>query len=430
MIDEHQRIAASRMVYYLVLGIVSMAFVIPYFASLTIGHGDIKASMMATVVLNLSGLMSGLLHLFLRSNTATTAFGPKNGRQWNKAKHQIRMWGPNELAFGTQLFDPVPGPRTPVRDLESRADSRASLVEPEKGRIINLDPLSSPSFSPPRYNKLVSNPNAVEQMAIMPTVPEQIAEPASATRGHARKQSYSLFPPEMTSPTKGAQQNARPAESIYDISNLAPPPPIFGLGVSRHRRDSSIASSATVQIGLRLSHAPTSSLEDASTLALPQTTYSALPSTTFNANAAKPTTSIPLSTFNAHTPSPLKVQTQNFTTLEPPLRSPRRPSPLKMSVIPPAQSSPVPASINKLLPPTPKPLTSVIRKSNTILSPTVYSPQKKIPAPSPVVSTRQSTTYPVDPLQNMSNGSGSPVKVVRSNSNKEPPNSQTKSDWI
>ena len=205
--------------------------------------------MIAAVVLNLSGLMSGLLHLFLRSNTAITAFGPKNERHLNRDKHQIRIWGPNELAFGTHLADPVSGPRSPVRELESRPESQASLVGLEKGRVISMESLNSTSFSP-RFNPRTSKLHAVELEAKSPTIPQPTAEPSSATRGHARKQSYSLFP------IKGPQQNARPAESVYDISDLAPPPAVSGPGGSRHHRDSSIASSATVQIGLRLITCP------------------------------------------------------------------------------------------------------------------------------------------------------------------------------
>jgi hypothetical protein len=405
------------------------AFVIPYFVSQTIAHGDIKAGMMATVVLNLSGLMSGLLHIFLRSNTATTAFGPKNGQHWNRDKHQIRIWGPNELAFGTHLIDPVAGPGASARDLESRADSRVSLVGPEKGRIISMESLSSPPFRSPRSNPLTSNPNAVEQKALMPTIPEPTAEPSSASRGHVRKQSYSLFPTEMTSPTKGPQQqNPRAADSIYDISDLAPPPAIFGPGASRHRRDSSIASSATVQIGLRLSHAPIPSIEDTSIRALPQTTYGAPPSTKFKANAdtVKPSTSIPISIFNTNTLSPLKLQAQ-ITKPEPPVRSPRRPSPLNTSVTSPTQTSPVLASINKTLPPTPKTLASVVRESNTQLSPAVYSPEKKLPVPSKAVTTPQSAT---NPLRNSPLGDGSPTRIVKSNSNQATATTQSKSDWI
>src|SRR4051794_15449895 len=100
-----------------------------------ISNGTMKANMMAAVVLNLSGLMNGLLHLFLRSNTATTSFGPKTGKSWDRKKHEIRMWGPNELAFTNHLVDPVLGPRTPD-NYSTRSESRAELVELEKNRDI------------------------------------------------------------------------------------------------------------------------------------------------------------------------------------------------------------------------------------------------------------------------------------------------------
>src|SRR5437763_1008408 len=120
-------------------------------------QGDIKAAMMATVVLNLSGLMSGLLQLFLRSNTATTSFGPKNGRHPDRSKHQIRIWGPNELTFGDHLVDPVSGPRSPGSSRE-RSESRTSLVGVKK---ISLESLRSPPFCPSKWNRL-SAPNRAE----------------------------------------------------------------------------------------------------------------------------------------------------------------------------------------------------------------------------------------------------------------------------
>ena len=446
MIDKSQRIAASRMVYYLVLGFVSLvsrvppclcqlsdgsqAFVIPFFVSLTIAHGDIKASMVASVVLNLSGLMSSLLHLFLRSNTAITSFEPKNRRHLNRDKHQIRIWGPNELALGSASVDPFSGPQSPTRQLGSRSDSRASLVGPEKAHFITMESLDSTSFRPPQFahlgSPLGSNPNALEQKAIMPSIPQPAMEPP---KGHARNQSYSLFPAEVTNPPKAPHQNNRPAESVYDISGLEPPPMMFGLGPSRHRRDSSMVSSATVQIGLRLSHAPTPSMEEVLTKPLPQTTYGGPPSTTSNANAGKPTPPVPLSTFNANVPraaSPLKQQTDNLTNPEPSVRSPRKPSPLNTAVKS-LTLSPVLASINKLLPPTPKRLASTIRESNTQLSPTVYLQQQKEPDSLKAATTPQSATNPIRPTPL---GDGSPTRTPGSNSGRAPALSQSKSDWI
>jgi len=356
--------------------------------------------MIATVVINLSGLISGLLQLFLRSNTATTSFGPRSSR--DRKKHDIRIWGPNELVFNHHLMEPVGGPRSPPRELATRPDSRSSLIgfEKETGRPISLESL--PRSPPPtRYNNPLAS-NAVE--------PKTLANPESAygavtpaARTHARKPSYSLFPAELGSPVKLSAPGSRQQEptSIYDISGLTPPPPIFGPGSrSGHRRDSSIASSATVQIGLRISHAPSPSEEDLSTLPLPPTTY--------NANTQK-----------LQPPSPLQIKTSNF--ISPPPPSPFRPSPLNTKTSP-TQSPKAMHLMNKTLPPTPRasvPTSRLKDAENCQLTPTVYSPEKK------VAQTPKSATMPKNPLRG--NPSDSPSSSPEmSDSSKQ----GTKGDWI
>ncbi|TVY27083.1 hypothetical protein LHYA1_G003131 [Lachnellula hyalina] len=399
LIDEHQRIAASRMVYYLILGTISLAFVIPWFGSLVQngpGNGDLKLSMMATVVVNLSGLISGLLQLFLRANTATTSFGPRSLK--DRKKHEIRMWGPNELVFNNHLMDPLSGPRSPPRNLASRSDSRSSLVgfEKEVGRVISMESVRSPPFElPARYNNNLAS-SAIEPKTF--TNSESAYETvAPAAHTHARKPSYSLFPPERSPDKLLTVPGTRQQEptSIYDISDLTPPPPIFGPGSrTNHRRDSSMASSATVQIGLRLSHAPELSEEDLPTLPLPSTTY--------NANATRP-----------QTPESLDIKSFNFSSLP---RSPLRPSPLNISTVSPTKS---PTYVNKTLPPTPKANIPISRlnESNTQLSPTVYSPDKK------TAQTPESATMPKNPLRGNPLGSpiSQPEKTVQGGG---------KSDWI
>jgi hypothetical protein len=383
-------------------------FVIPWFVSLVIGagNGDLKVAMMATVVVNLSGLISGLLHLFLRANTTTTSFAPRSLR--DPKKQEIRIWGPNELVFNNYLMEPVPGLRSPPRELASRADSRSSLMgfEKETGRVVSMESLQNPPVElPARYNNTLAS-NTVE--------PKTLTNPDSAygtvtpaARTHARKPSYYLFPTEQGSPVKLSVPGMRQQDptSIYDISDLTPPPPIFGPGSRQgHKRDSSIASSATVQIGLRLSHAPTPSQEDISTLPLPSTTY--------NADAAS----------RPHPPTPLNIKISNF--VPPPPRSPFRPSPLALSSTSPAQSPKITqspkilTSINKTLPPTPKaniPM-SRLNEPDTQLSPAVYSPEKK------AVQTPESATMPKNPLRG--NPLGSPSAPPKK------PAQGGKSDWI
>lgn len=386
----------------------SKAFVIPWFASLTNGNGDLKAAMIATVVVNLSGLISGLLQLFLRSNTATTSFGPVGSR--DTKKHEIRIWGPNELVFNNQLMSPVYGPRTPARELPSRADSRAGLVGDEKGRVISMDSLASPTFSKPsptsRFNESVF-PNAIEQKTL------KNPEPAYANRGHAKKQSYSLFPVEPVADNKlGLPKSRQEPTSIYDISDLAPPPSIFNRS---HKRDSSIVSTATVQIGLRLSGFPPQQ-PDTSTmpLGLPSTTYKATPAPKFVA------------------PSPLKLETQNIV-VAPRSMSPGRAANSTSPRLSPKSTTVNYQTANKTLPPTPK--ANLLKKPDgevCQLSPAVYSPAKSSVARSysnaSTSSKANETSTPESKTVSLSRGPlrgnplGSPVAPAKTGA--------SKNEWI
>lgn len=349
---------------------------------------------MATVVINLSGLLNGVLHLFLRSNTSTSSFGPKNSRHWARDNHEIRLWGPNELAFTNHLEDPVSGPRSPasISSKRSRPESQTNLVEKEK----NMDSVLSPPFTSttPKTNE---------------------SKESRVSKYHSRAKSYSLFPGEAT------KSPSRPNDtlvSIYDISDLEAPPRIQFDNKGSQRE--STLSTATVQIGLRLSHAPDG---ERSPLPLPSTTYnpknfSAIskrslllpiafglpfprPKETTTPPAASPTQSdttfLSSATFTAPPPRskvnpPLQIVTSRpadsqSQTPELPLRSPLRPDPTPListaisplPIFSPTDDSSV--SVNKDLPPTPRaqlnPLVEAIRVSNTKLSPAVYSPESE-----------------------------------------------------
>jgi hypothetical protein len=331
------------------------------------------ASMMATVVLNLTGLMSGLLQLFLRSNTATTSFRPKNTPGWNRKKHEIRIWGPNELGFGGHILRPVSGPQSP-----GSMNSRASLVD-EK-------PWANNSRSPEM--KIPMNPLG----ANVPTPSGSGKFPMeSPAFGHRRKPSgsYSLFPAEEAVPSPSSARISSPLRNKQPTSmisttqlpattfqpsrprnaspELAPPPQIF---MPRgHRRDSSMISSATVQIGLRLSHM------DEDQPPLPDT------NTIHHQSALSASSARPNSPF-------LRVQTQNLTPT-------RVASPL---------SVPLQDARMKTLPPVPGGSSSNDESPVCQLSPTVYNPE----------SSKKATT-------------GSPS---RASPGREPRTMTSRTDWI
>ncbi|KAI1500552.1 hypothetical protein F5X99DRAFT_419116 [Biscogniauxia marginata] len=270
-IEPTQRVGASRMVYYLLLAVVSNALMAPFFIYLTFSNsGDgtgLTLSMISTVVANVTGLMTGGLHLFLRSNTIST-IGPKyklaeDERQ--KLKYQIRMRGPSEMDFNGHMMQPVSGPQA-----LQKSESQESLVN--RGRDDDAERGNNPGYevSPQLIqsstNPLASNAVFVPMDVLRAPEPAQVPSSFSPSNIHGRRPSvsYKLFPnkdqsnansvtlPSTTySPNTNTNQNAWP---LPDLSQTLMPPPTFQFSGSRHRRDSSLASSATVQIGLRLSN--------------------------------------------------------------------------------------------------------------------------------------------------------------------------------
>lgn len=206
--------------------------------------------MVASVVANVSGLLTGGLYLFLKTSTLST-IGPRDkvgGYEERGAKYRITHCEPNECEgnsdSGTRVMHPTAGPRS-LR----RMESDASLISTEKeeealdGKII-----ASSSTTSAGSNEFVSAAAA----APLPRAPEPARIPAaSPPGGHMRKQSYSLFP--KSTPASKPSLTVLPATTYFPSDTLKPPPSMATLSKIRHRRDSSLVSSETVQIGLRLS---------------------------------------------------------------------------------------------------------------------------------------------------------------------------------
>jgi hypothetical protein len=217
----------------------------------------LNLGMIASVVANVSGLMTGGLYLFLKSSTLST-IGPRDkvGEYENRrARYKTARYDSDDpdddnSGFDSHIMNPVTEPRT-LR----RVDSEASLVSTDKEeealdfKSIEAASTKNGRRSPDsfRSNKLVS----VVASALMPKAPEPARIPSSLAGGHTRKRSYSLFPRS----TMGSKTSMMllPATTYSPADALKPPPSMANLANMRHRRDSSLVSSATVQIGIRLS---------------------------------------------------------------------------------------------------------------------------------------------------------------------------------
>ncbi|KAL7913704.1 hypothetical protein GGI35DRAFT_221089 [Trichoderma velutinum] len=256
-----KRTAASRMVYYMILGAVINGLMAPFFFSissqnpLALTKIQLSLNMVASVASNVSGITFGVLYLFLRSRKMQK-IGPLGHVELSATRKEksVESWQGTEI-FNTQIEQPV----SPARIFESRASTRISEAIGEtaestnrKSRNLEAIHISSP------FNRVAADGSELMNVAPSPVV----------TR--ARKDSYSLFPsqreaieakpkgnstillPSTTySPTGGKENMAVGNEMFID---LLPPPSIRISGAPRHNRDSSLVSSATVQIGLRVSN--------------------------------------------------------------------------------------------------------------------------------------------------------------------------------
>ncbi|KAI1215045.1 uncharacterized protein F4807DRAFT_18900 [Annulohypoxylon truncatum] len=402
MIEESERINASRMVYYLALAVVTNALILPFFIYLSFKHplndtAGLTLSMISTVVANVTGLTTGGLHLFLRSRTIST-IGPMDKLaeyERQKLKHQIRVRGTNgTMDFNGHMLQPVSGPRF------SKAESQEDLVgdknnDAERGE--SRYPGDSPTFGTSVPNPLRSN--AVFETENFPLIPEPIPIPPTPTANiHSRKPSasYTLFPSKNQSntasvallPSTAYNPNSQStlAPNSYPLEDLSetlkPPPSVRTWG--RHRRDSSMVSSATVQIGLRISNvADIGPLPKTSTeIEREYTPY--YPQNELPATAYRPS---PLATFNA----------QSSPMLQDPIKA-----------IDTVTKNVLPTSAN-----------SEGDGSNHTLSPTVYNPNSptktKTPSPKGVgfnvprranTTPIQGTSTPPPPTHNRGNSSG------------------------
>lgn len=189
--------------------------------------------MVASVVANVNGLMVAGLHLFLRSQN-NASIGHNLGEHDH---HKTKLESHEEDAGSTHAMHPVNS--SSDRD-RTRSDSITTLlraVDAEDGQSP-----SSPTFRP---------------KVIIPQAPEPTQPPSETSPSHMRKQSYSLFPNNPFAPAAvlPATTYAPTPIATKPVRDTFRPPPIVKPWLGRgHKRDSSIVSSATVQIGIRFSN--------------------------------------------------------------------------------------------------------------------------------------------------------------------------------
>ncbi|RYP79527.1 hypothetical protein DL770_006627 [Monosporascus sp. CRB-9-2] len=274
MIENAERVGASRMIYYLIVAVLSNALMVPFFVSIALtdpmdsgGGPSLTLGMVSSVVANVSGLMTGGLYLFLRSSTISTIGAKDKIGEYScqKIKQNIRQRGPSSVDFNDHIVQLVPAPR-PLRT----AESQEKFITAEEGNGFELENnRTSRSLNQRVFGDYDQpRPHTALDSAFTLTEPHQMS--MSTPRTHVQKPpaSYSLFPnnhPDMSpvallpsttySPNSDADIAVPQTLCVSDpTSSLMPPAHIGSGGRGHHRRDSSLASTATVQIGLRFSN--------------------------------------------------------------------------------------------------------------------------------------------------------------------------------
>lgn len=218
----------------------------PFFFSLTfldqekVIFNTLNLGMVAAVVSNVNGLMVAGLHLFLRSQN-------NNSICQDLGEHERKqgMYDPRDrrdsYRGSNHSLQPV------LSNGRARSDSSATLLHVPEGNDRDFpSPMSYGTARSP-FSPKISIPSG-------PAYPEPTQPPSETSPSQIRKQSYSLYPNDPAAAAVLPATTYSPMATKPTRDTWKPPPivkPWMGRG---HKRDSSITSTATVQIGIRLSN--------------------------------------------------------------------------------------------------------------------------------------------------------------------------------
>ena len=253
-VDKAERIAATRVVYYLVVNtwlIVSLppvnhvatadqiqALILPYYIQILTGKSAMTTAQIAEVAINLTGIVNLIMHILLRSNADRLAIRSIE-TPWTD-KRTMRVFGPSDLNIREHIS-------YPVLWQEGDQDHRSSIAKPENAsqRSPTDSDCEAYSSSGPLQHVVFPSPESKSMKALTP--PSKTKPVRQFTESSA---SYRIFPnphsaiAHMSSSTTFSDLTDR-------VSLPLPPKPLFA---AKHDRNISSQSGETVQIGLRLSY--------------------------------------------------------------------------------------------------------------------------------------------------------------------------------
>lgn len=198
------------------------------------------SAQIAEIALSITGIINLLMHVFLRSNADRLAIRSAQ-TPWTE-KRTMRVFGPSDLNMREHISYPV---LWQVGD----HDNDSFIATSEKSSVKSSENSDYDSFSTcgPLQHAVFPSPKSNS-----PVTPNTRNSPArQVTRNNS---AYSIFPTSASSQQAHMSTSTTFSRFKDEYEMPLPPPPLFA---TQHERNDSVqtrASSATVQIGLRLSY--------------------------------------------------------------------------------------------------------------------------------------------------------------------------------
>lgn len=254
-LDHNQRISASRVVYYLTMStsllvntvtsfsdlslMGAQVFVIPFFAQRARHMDALRTAWVAEVALNLYGIICLALHIFLRSNVDRAVIHSVQGIGHDKKR--LRLFGSSDLEMTMHITSPVL-----LDKHEGRYDDNYKLPAGKRTsshKVTGCRP--SVAVAETNDTRHADFEEKVEHSRSVKSPPRVYLAPCTPRKGS----NYSIFPTFRSAMLRNSMSTTFSQEEDTKSLRLPRPLPPFS-----HKREFSEQTSATVQIGFRLSN--------------------------------------------------------------------------------------------------------------------------------------------------------------------------------
>ncbi|RBR11534.1 uncharacterized protein FIESC28_08996 [Fusarium coffeatum] len=258
-----ERDEASRMVYHMVVAVISYTLQITFYFNTAFydigaaGETSMQLSIIGTVVMNMSGLLLGCLYLFLRSSRAPTGYSDDD----IEATQGFKKWGDDQE------------PTTPITPMQSQSINMPSLARKASGKeeLMMDDRVEDKVFGARKdFLKAGLKPlrlGSMRNSGDLPAAPKPVRTSSKESIKNFKRSMYSIFPkPEAPKspillptttykgPATDKNSTTKAAPAPPSLADLLAPPALRLPDRKLRSSGASALSTATVQIGLRLSN--------------------------------------------------------------------------------------------------------------------------------------------------------------------------------